>query len=349
MITNQQLAELIQDKLNGEYDSEAKEYSNIHKYGLDAFSPNMRYEFRIFANDGEYSRAENRNALGGAEVTNTVTQYINGVLKTPNGAAVEGASAETYNAAIEAQIELLIPNCDDTATFQNEDGTDAVTVSLQNAVSLLVNQVLGLPTSDYESGLRLPTSDYESGDDGTMYYVGARYNHASVGERRHRTQAGLSVILTLYMTFAVVALGVSSREIELTIGGEQVYFNRISISRTSTQENNVSATPSGTALAPEYGIARARTTATQLVIGFSAPVRPTALNEALVRYILLGEVMLLPVTLSIPTKRNEAGVLERVTGNYTMTFAEGGVAGEENLNAAYDIRLVEEMTEEQSG
>lgn len=332
MITNQQLASLIQGKLNGAFNAELGEYENIHKYGLDGF-PNFRYEFRIFADNGEYSKAENRGATANGAVTNTVTQYINGVLKTPGGASVEGASADTYNAAVEAQIELLIPNCDDVATFT--EGEDSVTVRLQDAVSLLVQQTLGLPTTNYEVG-----------EDGIRYLVGAQYSHASTGERRHRTQAGLSVILTLYLTFAIVAMGVSSREIVLTINGEQVYWNRISISRASTQENNVEADPSN-ATGSNIGVARARTTATQLVIGFSAPVRPTALNKALVRYTLLGEVTPLAVTLEMPTDRNtETGTLNTVTGTYTMIFAEGGVAGEENLNAAYDIRLVEQMEDE---
>jgi hypothetical protein len=51
---------------------------------------------------------------------------------------------------------------------------------------------------------------------------------------------------------------------------------------------------------------------------------------------------MLSVTLVMPTELVN-GVLQYETGNYTMTFAEGGIAGEENLNAAYDIRLVEEM------
>ena len=92
----------------------------------------------------------------------------------------------------------------------------------------------------------------------------------------------------------------------------------------------------------EYGISRARTTATQLVIGFSAPVRPTVINKALTRYIVTGIVPMLSVTLVMPTELVN-GVLQYETGEYTMTFAEGGIAGEENLNAAYDIRLVEEM------
>ena len=113
MITNQQLAELLQSKLNGDYSAEVGEYANLHKYGLDTFTPNVRYEFKIFANDGEYAEAENRDALVTSDVTNTVTQYINGVFKTPGGNTAEGASAETLNTAVEAQIELLIPNCDD--------------------------------------------------------------------------------------------------------------------------------------------------------------------------------------------------------------------------------------------
>lgn len=334
MITNKQLAELLQSKLNGDYSNDDGEYANLRKYGLDTFTPNVRYEFKIFANDGEYATAENRDAIPG-DVTNTVTQYINGVFKTPGGNTAEGASAQTLNTAIEAQIELLIPNCDDEKEYTADGQT--YRVRLQDVISMLVQDVLSLPSSDTRED-----------KDGISYFIGGRYSHASVGEKQHRTQAGLSVVLSLFMTFAVVAMGISSREIKLNIGynsdigykDEDIYFNRISISRTSTQENNVQATP-GSDVA-NYGISRARTTATQLVIGFSAPVRPTIINKALTEYIVTGRVPPLTVKLKMP-KYMADGVLQYAEGEYTMTFAEGGIAGEENLNAAYDIRLVEEM------
>ena len=334
MITNQQLAELLQSKLNGEYNPSNEEYENIDHYGLNTFTPNVRYEFKIFANDGEYAEAENRDALVTSDVTNTVTQYINGVFKTPGGNTAEGASAETLNTAVEAQIELLIPNCDDEKEITTQDG-QTYRVRLQDVISMLVQDVLSVPTSDTRED-----------KDGISYFIGGRYSHASVGEKRHRTQVGLSVVLSLFMTFAIVAMGISSREITLKIDGEYVYFNRISISRASTQENNVQATPGSDSA--NYGISRARTTATQLVIGFSAPVRPTALNNALTRYTLFGEVKKMTVQLTMPTMMedrdgNGTEELQYETARYTMTFAEGGVAGEENLNAAYDIRLVEEM------
>ena len=321
MITNQSLAELLQRKLNGERNG--AEYANLTLSGLDKFTPNVRYEFKIFANDGEYEKAKS-GGIDPSEISNTVTQYIHGVLKTPNGAAIEGAAKETYNAAIEAQLELLIPNCDDIATFDVNDG-ESVSARLQDAVHILVSNVLGIPTDDYIS------------DGEVTYFVGTRYHNASIGERRHRTQAGLSVILTAFMSFAVVAMGVSSRKIKLKIDGEAVYFSRISVSRSSTQENNVTATAK---VSTGVGVAKARTTATQLVIGFSAPVRPTALNKSLTSYIMTGEVETLVVTLTMPTDDSEEGEMDRT---YNMVFAEGGVAGEENLNAAYDIRLVERM------
>lgn len=332
MITNQQLAELLQYKLNGEYSAEVGEYANLHKYELDTFTPNVRYEFKIFANDGEYAEAENRDALVTSDVTNTVTQYINGVFKTPGGNTAEGASAETLNTAVEAQIEILIPNCDDEKDITIGDQT--YRVRLQDVISMLVQDVLSVPSSDTRED-----------KDGISYFIGGRYSHASVGEKRHRTQVGLSVVLSLFMTFAIVAMGISSREIKLEIEGEPVYFNRISISRSSTQENNVSANPDNNE-GTFYGVSKARTTATQLVIGFSAPVRPSALNAALVTYVMDGEVPSLDVSLTMPTKFiyiNGEKVLGENVANYKMTFAEGGIAGEENLNAAYDIRLVEVM------
>ena len=327
MISTLLLAKLLQDRLNGALEN--GEYKNIKDFGLDSF-PNKRYEFRIFPEDGEYKKSENRGAELTANPTNTYTQFINGVLKTPNTAAVEGAGASTYNAAVEASLELLIPNCDDEATFTNpNDNTQSVTVRLQDAVALLVNSVLGLPTEEYIA------------DGDITYFVGGRYSRASVGQRQHRTQAGLSVILSVYVSFAIVAMGVSSRQIRLNIEGNDIYFTRISISRTSVQENNtLSADTSG-----DYGVSKARTTATQLVIAFSAPVRPVAFNTLLTQYIMSGTVSPMTVTLTMPTEADQGGndYLDTLTKTYKMTFAQGGVAGEENLNASFDVRLVEEM------
>ena len=327
MISTQSLAKLLQERLNGVLEN--GEYKNIKDFGLDSF-PNKRYEFRIFPEDGEYKKSENRGAELNANPTNMYTQFINGVLKTPNTAAVEGAGASTYNAAAQASLELLIPNCDDEATFTNpSDNTQSVTVRLQDAVALLVNSVLGLPTEEYIA------------DGDITYFVGGRYSRASVGQRQNRTQAGLSVILSVYVSFAIVAMGVSSRQIRLNINGNDIYFTRISISRTSVQENNtLSDDTSG-----EYGVSKARTTATQLVIAFSAPVRPVAFNTLLTRYNMLGEVTPMTVTLTMPTEAGQGGdgYLLTLTKTYKMVFAQGGVAGEENLNASFDVRLVEEM------
>ena len=327
MISTQSLAKLIQDRLNGALEN--GEYKNIKDFGLDSF-PNKRYEFRIFPEDGEYQKSENRGAELNANPTNTYTQFINGVLKTPNTAAVEGAGASTYNAAAQASLELLIPNCDDEATFTNpNDNTQSVTVRLQDAVALLVNSVLGLPTEEYIA------------DGDITYFVGGRYSRASVGQRQNRTQVGLSVVLSVYVSFAIVAMGVSSRQIRLNINGNDIYFTRISISRTSVQENNTLSDDTN----GEYGVSKARTTATQLVIAFSAPVRPVAFNTLLTRYITLGEVIPMTVTLTMPAEADQGGdgYLLTLTKTYKMVFAQGGVAGEENLNASFDVRLVEEM------
>lgn len=327
MISTQLLAKLLQDRLNGALVN--GEYENITKYGLDSF-PNKRYEFRIFAEDGEYIKSENRGAEVSVNPTNTYTQFINGVLKTPNTAAVEGAGAATYNAAVEASLELLIPNCDDIATFVNPDNNEeSVSIRLQDAVALLVNSELGIPTEEYVT----------EGD--ITYFIGGRYSRASVGQRANRTQAGLSVILDVFCTFAIVAMGVSSRQILLNINGNNIYFTRISISRTSVQENNtLSDDRNG-----DYGVSKARTTATQMVIAFSAPVRPVAFNTLLTRYIMLGEVTPMTVILTMPAEADQGGdgYLLTLTKTYKMVFSQGGVAGEENLNASFDVRLVEGM------
>lgn len=331
MISTQSLAKLIQDRLNGALEN--GEYKNIKDFGLDSF-PNKRYEFRIFPEDGEYQKSENRGAELNANPTNTYTQFINGVMKTPNTAAVEGAGASTYNAAAQASLELLIPNCDDEATFTNpNDNTQSVTVRLQDAVALLVNSVLGLPTEEYIA------------DGDITYFVGGRYSRASVGQRQNRTQAGLSVILSVYVSFAIVAMGVSSRQIRLNINGNDIYFTRISISRTSVQENNTLSDDIVDNQSGIYGVSKARTTATQLVIAFSAPVRPVAFNTLLTQYIMFGEVTPMTVTLTMPAEADQGGdgYLLTLTKTYKMVFAQGGVAGEENLNASFDVRLVEEM------
>lgn len=333
MISNVLLAEILQRRLNGNYNAEYGEYQNIRDFKLDSF-PNKRYEFRIFAEDSDYKKSENRGALPSASPTNTYTQFINGVLKTPSASSVEGASNQTYNAAVEAHLELLIPNCDDPITYT--DDNNEVTIRLQDAVSILVNSVLGLPTQNYEDG-----------GNGITYYIAARYSRAEMGERQNRLQVGLSVVLNVYIAFSIIAMGVSSREIKLEIDGEEVYFTRISISRTSVQENNtVSDENIEGSQGSKFGISKARTTATQLIIAFSAPVRPVAFNTAMTRYLMSGSVEPMTVTLRMPTEFDQsgAGYLRYETATYNMVFAEAGVAGEENLNSSFDVRLVEEMT-----
>lgn len=324
MISNKQLAKLIQDRLNGK-DDNYPQFLDI--YGLNNSESNLRYEFRLFANDGEYNEAENQAETITPDETNVITQFINGILITSGGNATDGISYDSINTAVEARIEFLIPNCDDKIVIEDEE------FRLQDAVEMLINDALGLPSSDVLES----ETNTEIGK--MSFFVAGRYSKATVSDRRHRTQVGMSVILSLFATFAIVAKGISSNDIVLETDGERIYFNRISISRTSTQENNVSATPDSYGGSPIVGVSKARTTATQLIIAFSAPVRPSKIYDALTEYLVRGTVEKINIKLHMPTNANGGEISEI----YNMTIAEGGIAGEENLNAAYDIRLVEEM------
>lgn len=322
MITTKELARIIQERLNGELVN--GEYANITKYGLDKFHANLRYEFCVEANNAEYKKAERRGAVVSSTPTNMITQYIMGVLQPTSGAEIEGNSADTYNTTVSAMIDLLIPDCDDMTDI------NGYTLRFQDAVSALIAGELGAPSNEYITG-----------EDGIVYYVATRYTRAVPGTKDFRAQVGLSLSLMLDVSFSIIATGISSRDITLSIDGEDVYFTTLGIARRSVQENNVNAYAS--APTAEYGTSKTRTTASQLFLSFDAPTRPTAINERMAEYLLTGEITPLSVTLGIPTKRDERGKLITRSKTFSMVFTEAGLNAQLNLAASSAIKLTEEL------
>ena len=62
MITTKELAQMLEEKLNGELIAGASEYENLAKYGLDRFAPNTRYQFYIRSDEMELQKSIRKSA-----------------------------------------------------------------------------------------------------------------------------------------------------------------------------------------------------------------------------------------------------------------------------------------------
>lgn len=334
MITTKELAALLTARLNGDYSDADKEYTNIHKYGLDVFYPNTRYEFIVEADEIEYKYPEYKEAdptLRGV-VTNTLTRYICGVLSPLPGSEIEGANKDTYNTTVSASVDFIIPDCEEVRTVEYSDGSRAE-MRLGDIVQLLIEEVLSSSMSEYITA-----------SDETIYYVGTRYSRTIPGTKTQMQVGGIALPISVYITYSIVATGVSSEDIKLKINNQDVYTTRFGIARRTEQQANVSS-DSGQ-------VSKMKSSATSLTLTFDSPYRINDIGEAIATYILTGELTPLSVTVFLPTgRREEDGKPTYTEGHYTMVLADSGINSELNLAASVSVRLVEEMsdTDENSG
>ena len=327
MISIKELAAKLQDKLNGDFDTTKNEYVNLHTYGLDRFTPGTRYEFRIMSDEMEYLRSEMRGASSlPGEPTNTMTVYICGLLHALPGASIEGTEPEYYNTMISSTLDILVPECEEAkiVTVQDENGTSTEQeVRLGDIVQMLIEHILSSTDSEYVKG-----------QDKTIYYIGTAYSRPIPGIKAIRGSVGVSLPITVYINYSVVATGISSEDIGLTINGTKIVTTRIGIARTTVSEGNISSASGNN------GISKARPNATQLTISFDSPYRAGVIGKLQAMYLLEGAVAPMTVQLTIPVEV-EDGVFETMSGTYRMIFADNGLNGELNLAASISCRLVE--------
>lgn len=328
MITTKELAQMLEEKLNGELVAGASEYENLAKYGLDRFAPNTRYQFYIRSDEMELQKSRIQNAVPSTIPTNTETIYICGLLSPSPGSTVEGQDANTYNTVVNSTLELLIPNCDDTSVMTFKVNGENITeeLRLSDLVQLLI-----------EDTLSATTSQYITGDDNVIYYIGTAYSRTIPGIKEQRPSVGISLPLSVYIAYSIVATGISSENIEVFIktGGvfEKIYTTRLGLARTTQHESVIQSDANG--------VAKAKPNATTLTLSFDAPYRINAIGEAVTSYVLSGEITPLTIMLSIPATINVDGSIVKREKKYTMILADTGISGELNLAASMSVRLIE--------
>lgn len=317
MITTKELAERLQDKLNGDFDSATNEYTNITKYFLDRFYPHTRMEFYIRSDEAEIKKA--------SMDINTETVYICGLLTPMPGSSIEGLDKETYNTVLSFTLELLIPNCDDVTTVVY-DGKNSKEIRLSDQVQLLIEDTLSATESEY----------INSGD-GVIYYVGTAYSRPIPGAKMLRNVVGISIPLNVYITYSVVATGISSDNIRLSIKDGvkyvRVFTTRLGLARTTSFDSSVASNAGG--------VSKGTPNATSLTVSFDAPFRLDAMGKAASQYLLNGVVEPLEVKLEMPSVSPKGDDIQYNTEEYRMMLADVGVNGELSLAASISCRLIE--------
>lgn len=307
MITLKTLAKKLEDKLNGAMTSD--EYSEL----FSSFMKNTRFEFKIFADEGDYKHAK-RNDLG-----DSVTYYINAILKQ-GLEDKEASDKNTYSAIITAYLEMVIPHAHLEGSRTVDGAIDSIT--LGEAVHELVDNTLRYSDVEYIAV------------DGVTYYVASKYYVAQTGTRDLRQSAGDSLTLYLNVEYAIVTAGIGSEKIEISVDGERLYITRYGLARRSVQDGNVEAKDDNATSVPA---SKCTTTSTVLTISFDAPVRNGEIDKKIAAYTIGGRVDRLAVTV----KCAELGFDE--PKEYKMVIAEAGINGEDALVASYSVKLVEDL------
>lgn len=220
MIQLIKIAESIETRLN----------SALENSGINSFFKKSKFEFNICLNSGEYKKATNN------EETNDVTYYINAIMKALSS-DVEGEANNTitYNATITTSVEFLIP-------FANKS----------NNIEKFCDKVHQLISSVLEGGLA-----EELTEDNETFLVGSKFNVPAPGTIDIMSMVGESLPMKIYGTHYVIAQGVSSNAIELSIEHkihhaaavingcytetkyERIYPSRLGIARRSITEGNI--------------------------------------------------------------------------------------------------------------
>lgn len=290
MIKIRTLAEDLTKRLN-----EALDASNIESF-IELYAPNTKYRFYIVAGEGEYKHSE--------EKENEVTVYINGVLKLLPGAKIEGMSDDNYVGTASATLEILVPHAD----IVDENGTAVFVELVRNVVSSAMGNNRNSTIEDY--------------------LVAMEFSMPHTYGRQLRHGIGDSVELVTSINYAFVSAGVPSKNIKITIDGNEIFPTKIGISRRAVTEANVKSDS-------EYGASACTVSGTALTIAVVLVMRNNAISTAIAEHVITGEWKPHNVELSIQIGKKTS----RKT--YSMTFAESEINGEVPLGASTSFILVE--------
>ncbi len=278
-----------------------------------SFLPNTSYSFVIYENEGEYKKP--------IKEANHVNKFINCVASVIEDNKI-GINAETMTLSKTMKLDILIP--DATVIKDGE--------SFSNYVISFINSAFNLPYSDNEVY------------DNMLYNVVGVFSTATPGTKEIRPSAGESLTVSVFIDWVISALGYSSAEIQLFLGGTRIYYSRLDISRSSTQESNIK---SSAVLGEKPDISRSSTVGTALVISITKPDRLDPLDEKIRNYLINGDHTPFTMILRMPTsiQKNEENVaLDTNLKIFKLEFKDAA-KGVEGLNVPVNTcTLIEPFT-----
>lgn len=304
----------IQEQLNNALASTTQ--GGTFEYAVNGVIPNTAFEFNISSDSGEYKQAEK-----GRYVVNGVpwaTYFFNGNARY-SPVSLEGEQASAYNAVMSATIDLLIP----VSRLITGEQTD----NFISEIRRLVDETLGASASKYITS------------DNVIYLVGTRYSLMQTGQRELRDQAGDSIVMTLYLTFYVVASGIQSSAVELTIDNERIIPSKVGFSRKTTSEAGVPATSTNAA-------SKVIPSGSAFVINFDTPAKLGTFNQKLSSFVFAGTNTPMTVTVKYPqifTTVEGETVVSTQSYTYSMIFDNDGINTEQGYAVSASVTLVEVM------
>lgn len=301
MIPLHELTEKIADKLSAA--------------SLPSFIDNTVYKFAIFENEGEYRKPE-RNE-------NTVTKYINAVTAVI-GDEKTGINEDTLTYAVTTKIDFLIP--DAAIEYKGE--------SFGNAVIRAINAAFTLPDV-----FIFPDASTEFYD-GFVYNIVGVYSVITPGTKDIRPAVGESLTASAFVEWVITTQGYSSSNVKLSMdvgGGNfvQIFYSRLDINRSETQESNIGSNSDG--------IARSVTSGSSLQISVIKPDRTDGLDQAITKYLLLHHNNPISYKLEWPYVIEVNGTLTTKEHTFYMFFRDAS-KGAEGLDVpSNSCTLVEYM------
>lgn len=233
---------------------------------LPTSSGNEKYEFRIFADTGDFVKAA-RNG-------NTVTNYINGIM-------------EIVQSSMAPQQGLIIAT--QTARLQ-------VIVGLEDAETLAVDKTVEVCRNVLSRAFESPMSEVLTDESGTSFNVAVYGMPPTTGERMQSQILGDCFSFTVYIYYSFIENGLNSLNCTFQLDGITLAYSSVNIARVPTLEADI--------YSDESGNSKNRLLASSLQFTFSLPATANQLSAAYMTYLLTGvnPVMTLTVNLKGTTQ-----------------------------------------------
>lgn len=178
----------------------------------------VTYRFLIHADGGEYKDFNYIDGNGNISIeqTNKIVRYINCEFDT-TGSQIDGVLS--VEMSFNSRLEILVPLVN--------AGRGKKRLELINTIRQVIDNTFRLNSSGVYSV------------DNIDYNYGVIYQLADTGAREKRAEIGDSELMTVYLAYFLVQDGVNSKDYQLFIDGEQIYYTRLGFNRGLTNESNV--------------------------------------------------------------------------------------------------------------